>query len=163
MLAAVMPLPREEVTPPVTKTYFAMGRVLRGFFECYRKPAGGATRRADRSPGWAASTAPGAGGAPASSCSGAARGAGRRPARRARRAVGSGKRGRYQEAGKIQEDGPEIDWPIPYWWVDIGATMQNIWLAAVNEGLGCGFVGGDFDALKANLGLPDEFTPIGVM
>src|SRR3954454_9021433 len=37
MLAAVMPLPREEVTPPVTKTYFAMGRVLRGFFQCYRK------------------------------------------------------------------------------------------------------------------------------
>jgi CTP synthase (UTP-ammonia lyase) len=31
-LAAVMPLPSEEVTPPVTKTYFAMGRVLRGFF-----------------------------------------------------------------------------------------------------------------------------------
>src|SRR5215203_1234421 len=30
-LAAVMPLPREEVTPPVTKTYFAMGQVLRGF------------------------------------------------------------------------------------------------------------------------------------
>ena len=31
-LAAVMPLPREEVTPPVTKTYFAMGQVLRGVF-----------------------------------------------------------------------------------------------------------------------------------
>ncbi len=31
-LAAVMPLPSEEVTPPVTKTYFAMGQVLRGFF-----------------------------------------------------------------------------------------------------------------------------------
>src|SRR5450755_4302281 len=30
-LAAVMPVPSEEVTPPVTKTYFAMGRVLRGF------------------------------------------------------------------------------------------------------------------------------------
>ena len=36
MLAAVMPLPSEEVTPPVTKTYFAMGQVLRGFFQCYR-------------------------------------------------------------------------------------------------------------------------------
>src|SRR3954454_1608313 len=36
-LAAVMPFPREEVTPPVTKTYFAMGQDLRGFFECYRK------------------------------------------------------------------------------------------------------------------------------
>src|SRR6476660_9478843 len=42
-LAAVMPLPREEVTPPVTKTYFAMGRVLRGFFECYRTPPPRAT------------------------------------------------------------------------------------------------------------------------
>src|SRR3954463_2578840 len=31
MLAAVMPLPSEEVTPPVTKTYFAMDQVLRGF------------------------------------------------------------------------------------------------------------------------------------
>src|SRR6187402_3266294 len=45
-LAAVMPLPREEVTPPVTKTYFAMDQVLRGFFECYRKTPGESNRRA---------------------------------------------------------------------------------------------------------------------
>ncbi len=70
---------------------------------------------------------------------------------------------RYQEPDKVDENDEEIEWPIPYWWVDIGATMQNIWLAAVNEGLGCGFVGTDFDALKADLGLPAEFTPIGVM
>jgi nitroreductase len=70
---------------------------------------------------------------------------------------------RYQEPDKVQDDGDEIEWPVPYWWVDIGATMQNIWLAAVNEGLGCGFVGADFDALKADLGLPGDFTPIGVM
>src|SRR4051812_889311 len=44
-LAAVMPLPREEVTPPVTKTYFAMGQVLRGFFQCYRKPRPASNRR----------------------------------------------------------------------------------------------------------------------
>jgi hypothetical protein len=50
---------------------------------------------------------------------------------------------RYQEADKLQDDGTEIDWPIPYWWVDVGATMQNVMLAAVNEGLGCGFVGTD--------------------
>src|SRR5215203_2044901 len=42
-LAAVMPLPREEVTPPVTKTYLAMGRVLRGFFQCYRIEGPGTT------------------------------------------------------------------------------------------------------------------------
>ena len=71
---------------------------------------------------------------------------------------------RYQEPDKVDDDGREIDWPIPYWWVDVGATMQNVMLAAVNEGLGCGFVGtDDVPALKRALGLPDEFEPIGVM
>src|SRR5919107_4700952 len=37
MLAAVIPLPSEEVTPPVTKTYFDMVGASRGFFECCRK------------------------------------------------------------------------------------------------------------------------------
>ena len=70
---------------------------------------------------------------------------------------------RYQEPDKL-DDGREIDWPIPYWWVDVGATMQNVMLAAVDAGLGCGFVGADdVAALKTVLGLPDEFTPIGVM
>jgi hypothetical protein len=31
------------VTPPVTKTYFAMGWDLRGFFQCYRKTVPRAT------------------------------------------------------------------------------------------------------------------------
>src|SRR4029079_4230324 len=71
---------------------------------------------------------------------------------------------RYQEADKVQDDGAEMEWPVPYWFVDIGGTMQTIWLAAVNEGLGCGFVGtDDLDALRAALGIPDEFTPIGGM
>src|SRR5919108_2776738 len=51
MLAAVMPLPSEEVTPPVTKTYFAMGQVLRGFFECYRKVPAFANRESGRPAG----------------------------------------------------------------------------------------------------------------
>ena len=70
---------------------------------------------------------------------------------------------RYQEPDKVDEDGNEIDWPVPYWWVDIGATMQNIMLAAVAEGLGCGFVGPDIEPLRAYLGIPEEFVPIGVM
>jgi nitroreductase len=71
---------------------------------------------------------------------------------------------RYQEPDKLDDDGNEIDWPIPYWWVDVGATMQNIWLAAVNEGLGCGFVGTEqLDDVRTLLGIPAEFTPIGVM
>jgi nitroreductase len=73
---------------------------------------------------------------------------------------------RYQEPDKLQDDGTEIDWPIPYWWVDVGATMQNVMLAAVNEGLGCGFVGTDEDGwrrIRRYLAIPDEFVPIGVM
>ena len=44
--------------------------------------------------------------------------------------------------------------------------MQNVMLAAVNEGLGCGFVGTDVAGwleLRGALGIPDEFVPIGVM
>jgi len=73
---------------------------------------------------------------------------------------------RYQEPDKVEDDGSEIDWPIPYWWVDVGATMQNVMLAAVNEGLGCGFAGTDeagWNAIRAYLAIPDEFMPIGVM
>jgi nitroreductase len=73
---------------------------------------------------------------------------------------------RYQEPDKTGDDGSEIDWPIPYWWVDIGATMQNVMLAAVDAGLGCGFVGADADGiakLKDYLAIPVEFWPIGVM
>jgi FMN reductase [NAD(P)H] len=73
---------------------------------------------------------------------------------------------RYQEPDKVDEDGREIDWPIPYWWVDIGATMQNVMLAAVAEGLGCGFAGGPAKSiaeLRTELGIPEEFWPIGVM
>ena len=32
---------------------------------------------------------------------------------------------RYREPDKIRA-GTEIDWPIPYWWVDIGATWMLI-------------------------------------
>src|SRR5262245_61434944 len=62
---------------------------------------------------------------------------------------------RYREADKVDEEGNEIEWPVPYWFVDIGGTMQTIWLAAVNEGLGCGFVGVEQDELNAYLGIPD--------
>jgi nitroreductase len=71
---------------------------------------------------------------------------------------------RYREADKIQDDGTEIEWPIPYWWVDIGTTWMLIMLAAVDEGLAAGFLGTHrLDDLKALLGVPAEFMPIGVV
>jgi nitroreductase len=71
---------------------------------------------------------------------------------------------RYQEADKVQDDGSEIDWPVPYWYVDVGATMMVVMLAAVDAGLASGFAGAfDPDAIRALLGIPGEFVPIGVL
>jgi nitroreductase len=71
---------------------------------------------------------------------------------------------RYREPDKLDEDGTEIEWPIPYWWVDIGATWMLIILAALDEGLATGFLGTHRLAeLKSLLGIPDEFEPIGVV
>ena len=71
---------------------------------------------------------------------------------------------RYQEPDKLDEDGEEIEWPTPYWWVDIGKTAMVLMLAAHNAGLAAGFAGPqDVPALKAMLGLPREFHPVGVI
>jgi FMN reductase [NAD(P)H] len=73
---------------------------------------------------------------------------------------------RYNEPDKRDPSAPrgtEADWEVPYWWVDVGCTVLLIQLAAIDEGLATGFAGGDFDAIRAELGLPEHFVPIGVM
>jgi nitroreductase len=71
---------------------------------------------------------------------------------------------RYQEPDKIRDDGTEIDWPIPYWYVDVGATVMLILLAAIDEGLAAGFLGTHRTAdLQAELGLPTDMIPVGVI
>lgn len=71
---------------------------------------------------------------------------------------------RYREPDKVDDQGREIGWPVPYWYVDVGATMMVVMLAAVDAGLASGFAGAfDIPALRAELGIPDEFVPIGVM
>jgi nitroreductase len=73
---------------------------------------------------------------------------------------------RYNEPDKRDpsaKPGTEEDWDVPYWWMDIGCTVMLILLAAVDEGLGAGFAGGDFDAIRGELGMPDDYTPVGVI
>ncbi len=71
---------------------------------------------------------------------------------------------RYQEADKVDRQGREITWPIPYWWVDAGASMMLLLLAAVDEGLAAGLLGiHSIPGLQALLGIPDDITPIGVV
>lgn len=71
---------------------------------------------------------------------------------------------RYRESDKVQEDGTEIEWPVPYWWVDVGCTAMLILLAAVDAGLAAGFSGApDPVDVQAVLGIPPEFVPAGVI
>jgi len=71
---------------------------------------------------------------------------------------------RYQEADKLQDDGSEIVWPVPYWHMDIGCAVMLALLAAVDLGLDAGFAGAhDLDALRALLGIPADVTPVGVI
>jgi nitroreductase len=71
---------------------------------------------------------------------------------------------RYQQPDKLEDDGTEIDWPIPYWYVDVGATAMLILLAAVDEGLAAGFLGlPEYDGLRRELDIPPDQQPIGLI
>ncbi len=71
---------------------------------------------------------------------------------------------RYQEPDKIGDDGTEIVWPVPFWFMDVGCAVENLLLAVVDEGLAAGFAGvHDLSALRALLNIPEEVTPVGVI
>jgi FMN reductase [NAD(P)H] len=73
-------------------------------------------------------------------------------------------RDRYSEPDKLADDGSQIEWPVPYWWVDAGASMMAVLLAAVDEGLAAGFLGvHSVPDLAELLDIPDHFHPIGVV
>src|SRR5258708_40222350 len=72
---------------------------------------------------------------------------------------------RYQEPDKVNDNGSEIIWPIPFWHMDIGCAVMLLLLAAVNEGLTAGFVGipthENLEALRSLLNIPADVTPVG--
>jgi len=71
---------------------------------------------------------------------------------------------RYQEADKVNDDGSEIIWPVPYWFMDIGCAVMVALLAALDEGLVTAYAGSkDLDALRSLLNMPAEITPVGVI
>jgi nitroreductase len=74
---------------------------------------------------------------------------------------------RYREPDKLQDDGTEIAWPVPYWFMDIGCAVMVLLLAVVDEGLAAGFAGvptaEGIDELKRLLGIPAEVAPVGVI
>jgi nitroreductase len=72
---------------------------------------------------------------------------------------------RYNEADKLAvTGGVELEWPVPYWFVDAGALMMAVLMAAIDEGLASAFIGHSDQkrVLDELLGLPPEIVPIGV-
>lgn len=69
-------------------------------------------------------------------------------------------RDRYAEPGKD----PAALEPIPWWWVDAGASLMGVLLAAVDEGLAAGFLGGHATGgARPLLGLPEEALLVGLV
>ena len=70
-------------------------------------------------------------------------------------------RARYDAPDK--EGGPEA-WTVPYWWLDLGAALQNLLLLATEAGLAAGFLGAHAVlGLGALLDLPPGVHPAGVL
>jgi FMN reductase [NAD(P)H] len=72
---------------------------------------------------------------------------------------------RYRKPDKLQ-DGDEIDWPVPYWFVDAGAALMLLLLAAIDEGLAAGVSGLPREAaaeLKASFGIPGDVDVVAVV
>jgi nitroreductase len=60
----------------------------------------------------------------------------------------------------------EVEWRVPWWWVDAGKSIMLLLLAAVDEGLGAGLFGlvGDAnDGLRDLLGMPADLEIVGVV
>ncbi len=73
---------------------------------------------------------------------------------------------RYREPDKVQADGTEIEWPVPWWWVDAGKALMLLLLAAVDEELGAGLFGlegENNDRLRELLGMPEDVAVVGVV
>ncbi|MFI6323905.1 nitroreductase family protein [Nonomuraea sp. NPDC050556] len=74
---------------------------------------------------------------------------------------------RYAEADKGLTDKSESHWPVPYWDIDTGFASLLMLLTVVDEGLAACFFGippGDrMDAFRQAFGVPEDYTPIGVI
>ena len=73
---------------------------------------------------------------------------------------------RYRQPDKVDESGEEIEWRVPWWWVDAGKSMMLLLLAAIDEGLGAGLfglLGDDNDRLRELLGMPGDLEIVGVV
>lgn len=72
-------------------------------------------------------------------------------------------RRRYAEADKAASPGPD-GWAVPFWWVDGGAALMLLLLAAVDAGLGAGLLDiADREGVRNLLAIPADVEPLGLV
>ena len=72
-------------------------------------------------------------------------------------------RERYAEPDKAASARPD-EWNVPFWWVDAGAALMLLLLAAVDEGLGAGVLQiADPDGLRHLLQIPRDVDPVALV
>ena len=72
-------------------------------------------------------------------------------------------RARYSEPDKAATAQAQ-EWPVPYWYVDAGAALMLLLLAAVDGGLAAGFAGShSLSGIADLLEIPPEVAPIGLV
>jgi len=72
-------------------------------------------------------------------------------------------RTRYAEPDKAGSRGPG-GWAVPFWWVDTGAALMLLLLAATDHGLGAGVLDvADRDGLRKLLAIPPDVEPLGLV
>ena len=72
---------------------------------------------------------------------------------------------RYRKPDKLV-DGEELDWPVPFWFVDAGAALMLLLLAAIDEGLAAGVSGVPLAAaaeLRASFGIPEDVHVVALV
>jgi FMN reductase [NAD(P)H] len=72
---------------------------------------------------------------------------------------------RYRRPDKLVE-GEEIEWPVPYWYVDAGKAAMLVLLAAIDEGLAAGVFGIDGEGqnkVRRLLDLPNDVALVEVI
>jgi nitroreductase len=71
---------------------------------------------------------------------------------------------RYREPDKSPR-GPDVEWVVPYWFVDTAFATMAILLAATDRGIGAAFLGNfrGEEALRAVLGVPDRLRLLGAV
>jgi len=74
---------------------------------------------------------------------------------------------RYTQPDKLEQTGgEEIEWRVPWWWVDAGKAIMLLLLVAVDEGLGAGLfgvVGDRNDDVRDLLGAPEDLEVVGIV